>query len=192
MRLQTPRYRLRDFAPNDRESFTRYQTSARYRQLYDFAGGSSRADVLFDKFLSWQDEVPRRNVQVGVFDQDGVLKGCAGLRMDERRAGCATLGLELVPEAWGQFGAAVEIAGAVIAHGFDALDLALIAGETSSGNTRVERLARFFGGKVIARGAGDDWMQARSWHPVTWGLDATGWRSSRARRWLLERHVICS
>jgi len=51
---------------------------------------------------------------------------------------------------------AIDVASALIEHGFHDLDLHTIVGNTTSGNTRVEKLARWFGADIIARRAGTD------------------------------------
>lgn len=57
----------------------------------------------------------------------------------------AVLGLELSPDHWGRFGVAIEIAAALLEYGFSVLNLDTIIGATASGNSRVARIAHWFG-----------------------------------------------
>jgi hypothetical protein len=51
-------------------------------------------------------------------------------------------------------------------------------------HTRVERLARWFGAKIIARHDGPEWMAARGWSEVDWELRRDAWTSSPRREQL--------
>ena len=183
--LRTGRFRLRDFAPDDRDALVSYQRDPRYRQLYNISASDDRTShELFDRFLAWQRAVPRQNFQVGIFEcSTEQLCGCAGLRRAPDREGTAVLGVELAPEQWGRYRLAVEIVSALIAHGFHSLQLHTIVGVTTSGNKRVAKLARWFNAEIVAHRPGPDWMAARGWHQVEWKLTRSAWeRSGRERR----------
>jgi ribosomal-protein-alanine N-acetyltransferase len=178
-----PRFLLRDFREDDRRAFVSYQHDPRYLGLYDFDPHDvQRAGKLFELFLAWQREEPRSHVQLGIFDRrDGMLCGSAGLRrLDDARA---VLGIELAPSEWGRFRLALDVATGLLDYGFGTLGLDTIIGDTASGNSRVERLARWFGARIVARRAGPAWMQARGWQEVDWALDREEWdRSGRRGR----------
>jgi ribosomal-protein-alanine N-acetyltransferase len=184
MHIDTPRFALRDFLETDRGAFISYQMDPRYRRLYDFAGSDEqRAQKLFDLFITWQNENPRQNFQIGVFERgDGRLCGCAGLRKAERDEGTAVLGIELAPDDWGRYRLAIEVASALLEHGFFDLNLHTIVGDTASGNRRVEKLARWFGANLVAQRAGPEWMAARGWQEVDWALARDDWAKSKRRR----------
>jgi [ribosomal protein S5]-alanine N-acetyltransferase len=185
MLVRTSRFTLRDFREADRQAFVAYQMDPRYRQLYRFGDDHRRAHELFERFLSWQRQDPRRDFQVGIFGTDtGRLCGCCGLRRSDAPEGAAVLGIELTPDDWGRYRLAIDVASALIEHAFSALDLDLIIGRTASGNTRVERLARWFGAKIIARHDGPEWMAARRWSEVDWELRRDAWTSSPRREQL--------
>ncbi|MDQ6869319.1 MAG: GNAT family N-acetyltransferase [Pseudomonadota bacterium] len=147
--IHTSRFVLRDFLESDRFAFISYQMDPRYLRLYDFDNTDyQRAQELFDRFITWQQDDPRQNTQVGIFERNtGRLCGSAGLRKAERDGGTAVLGIELTPDDWGRYRLAIEVATALIEHGFRDLNLHTIIGQTGSGNKRVERLARWFGAK---------------------------------------------
>jgi ribosomal-protein-alanine N-acetyltransferase len=183
MFIQTPRFVMRDFQETDRAAFVAYQMDPRYQRLYDFsAADEGRARDLFDLFLAWQHESPRQNFQLGIFDRASVrLLGCAGLRTADQIARTAVFGMELAPENWGRYRLALDVAGTLIGYGFRTLDLRTIVGNTSSGNTQVEKLARWFGAQIVARRQGPDWMTAREWQEIDWVLRRDDW-AVRVRR----------
>ena len=184
MLIHTARFVIRDFDESDRAEFVGYQRDARYRHLYDLPDdGGQRAGELFDLFAAWKRELPRRNVQVGIFDRvSGRLCGCCGLRQSDVTAGTATFGIELTPDDWGRYRLAVEVAAALIDYGFSELALYRIIGDTASGNRLVEKLARLFGATIVARRDGPDWMVARGWVEVDWALPRTAWAGLRKKR----------
>jgi ribosomal-protein-alanine N-acetyltransferase len=162
MHLVTRRLLLRDLTADDAAAFIAYQDDPRY---VAFRGGHRvEPRHLLERFARWRDEVPRRHFQLGVFERKPPfpLIGCAGLRDVDRVEGTAELGIELSPDQWGRHRLAIEIAGALLRHGFDRLQLRTIYGITARGNRRVARLAAWFGGECVAA-TGDEvvWRLAR-------------------------------
>lgn len=158
MELLTARYRLRDFTAADRSAFIAYHADPRM-------GAPERPEALLDRFAAWAAERPRSNYQFAIVERQAPhgLLGCAGLRGAE-------LGIELAPPHWGLYRCAIEVTHALLRFGFDRLGLPAIHGVTTAGNTRVARLARWFGAAVSADG-----------EAVTWRLTAAGWRHSPRR-----------
>jgi RimJ/RimL family protein N-acetyltransferase len=76
---------------------------------------------------------------------------------------------------------ALDVAGALVDHGFRELGLDRIVGNTASGNWRVERLAQWFGARVVARRPGPGWMAARGWQEVDWSLLREEWTGFGSR-----------
>lgn len=81
----------------------------------------------------------------------------------------------------GRYRLAIEVATALVEHGFRTLGLHTILGGAASGNRRVERLARWFGASIVARRPGPDWMAARGWSEVDWALRREDWLRSERR-----------
>jgi len=177
MQIGTSRFVLRDFEPADRVAFLAYQMDPRYRRLYDLDEGyEKQASELFSSFLTWRDEVPRRNYQLGIFERrNGRLCGCAGLRMTPSNDRGAVLGIELAPDEWGRYRLALEVTNALMNFGFHDLELDVLIGSTASGNRRIERLARWFSAEIAEERAGPDWMKARGWVEVDWVLPRLNW-----------------
>ena len=188
MHIETARFSLRDFSEADRQSFIDYQMDPRYQALYDLVDANAgRATTLFDLFNVWRRQNPRQNFQVGIFERTSSrLCGCAGLRQAGEPEGTAAFGLELTPNDWGRYGVAIEVACALIEYGFHALRLHTIAGETASGNNRVENLARWFDAAIVDCREGPAWMRARGWKEVSWALSHDAWEASPGRQWLLK------
>lgn len=179
--IKLRRILLRDFVEEDRSAFLTYQTDPRYRELYDYDQALDRPNKLFDLFIDWQHEVPRRNMQLAIIDfASGRLLGCCGLR--KVGDAVAVLGIELSPTEWGRFRLALDTSDALIRYGFETLDLEKIIGETASGNRRVEKLARWFGAEIVTRRRGSDWMEARGWQEVEWEITRLRWKQVPPRR----------
>ncbi|MAL28688.1 MAG: GNAT family N-acetyltransferase [Thalassospira sp.] len=186
-RLESKRFILRDFTPSDRAAFVAYQMDERYRALYGTADNDSTrasSNALFDRFLAWQEEQPRRNFQVGIFDKSsGDLLGCVGLRGKDLPVDSAIFGIELSPTHWGRHRAAIEASTMMIAFGFRELDLASIMGVTASDNKRIARLADWFGAEVVAERHGSEnspeftteWTTECGTAKVDWSLKRNLW-----------------
>ena len=188
MRIKSPRFLLRDFSEADRQPFIDYQMDPRYLGLYGrIDADCGRANELFDLFRVWRQQNPRQNLQVGIFERTSSrLCGCAGLRQQGKSEGTAVFGLELTPGDWGRYGLAIEVACALIEYGFHTLALHTIVGDTASGNSRAERLARWFGAVIVDHRDGPAWMRARGWKEVEWALSRDAWEASPGRRRLLK------
>lgn len=183
MNISTSRITLRDFKSADRAAFVSYQMDPRYRRLYDLDEDSDRAHDLFELFASWRDEKPRSNFQLGLFDTaTHRLRGCAGLRLRPEDPETAVLGIELSPNDWGRYRVALDAAACLVEHGFNTLHLRMIVGNTASGNKRVEKLAHWFGARIIDRRDGPEWMRSRGWHEVDWALTRDEWQHSEQLR----------
>lgn len=180
---------LRDFRFEDRSAFVEYQMDPRYRSLYDIDEDGTHACDLFEMFQGWQDEKPRRNLQLGIFDAvTNRLCGCAGLRIDPAEQGAAVFGIELAPSEWGRFRIALDVTACLIELGFSRYGLERIVGDAASGNERVTKLARWFGAEITARRDGPDWMRVRGWQQVDWSLTRESWaRSDERARWRGDR-----
>jgi [ribosomal protein S5]-alanine N-acetyltransferase len=183
MLIGNSRITLRDFEPADRAAFVEYQMDPRYRSLYDLDDNPVRANELFDLFLNWQMEDPRRNYQLGVFDNATKrLCGCAGLRVRPEGSETAVFGIELAPSEWGRYRIALDVTACLLKHGFEILQFQKIVGDTASGNGRVEKLARWFGAQITDRRDGPLWMRKRGWHEVDWALTRDEWRHSNHQK----------
>ncbi len=169
--LKLARFHIRDFEAGDRDAFLSYQADPRYLALYGVNdSNSAHASALFDLFLQWQGQKPRTDFQLGIFDlKSGALYGCVGLR-DVRRDH-AVFGIELSPDQWGRFALVHDITEAMLDFGFGQLGLTRITGSTASGNSRVEKLARWFGASIIASREGPAWMTARGWNEIDWAIE---------------------
>ncbi|WP_167561784.1 GNAT family N-acetyltransferase [Bosea lupini] len=177
MMLISRRYTLRDFTEEDRSAFVSYQDDPRYRELYDIAtGDDEKAQSLFSMFLDWQLDRPRLNFQLGIFDKSsGKLCGCGGVRVKAEDRKVAVLGLELAPELWGRHKVAIEVGECLVRFGFETIGLDAFVSDTSSGNSRVIKIAKRYGAVQVAERPGPAWMEARGWKEVDWLLTRQQW-----------------
>ena len=184
MQLETPRFILRDFTGDDYADFRDYQTDPRYRALYDIPmGDKTPGSDLFSLFLGWQEERPRINFQLGIFDKkDGSLCGCGGIRLRPEDPATAVMGLELAPRCWGRYRLAIEAGERFAEFAFDDLGAHQILSDTSSGNTRIAKIAKHYGAVIIAERPGPEWMKARGWTEVDWCLSRDQWEAGATQR----------
>jgi [ribosomal protein S5]-alanine N-acetyltransferase len=191
MEITTRRFLIRDFIEGDGRAFLAYHADHRYRA---FSGPEEvepgHAQSLLQTFKLWAGERPRRNYQLAIIQrlEPHALVGCCGLRGMGCEAGVAVLGIELAPEYWGRYAYAIEVAHALLRFGFDGLGLREIHGFTVTANTRIARLASWFGAIAVARHAGPAWMEARGWSQTEWHMTREQWvcalrLSSTPNRW---------
>jgi [ribosomal protein S5]-alanine N-acetyltransferase len=183
MEIVTSRFLLRDFIESDRAPFMEYQADPRNPIFYNPAESSpDRAVHLFELFQAWAKEIPRRNYQLAIVQQQAseILLGCCGLRELAGKPGEMELGIELAPNYWGRYGYAIEVGRSLLDYGFRELNLAAISGSTISANVRIERLAAWFGAEVVAIQPGAAWMSARDWSEVTWQIARARWERRAA------------
>ena len=157
--LTTSRLVLRDFTPEDEAAFIAYRA--------DLAEGRE----LVERFAAWRRAVPRLNSQVAICRREAAstLIGCCGLRREGFAAGVAEFGLELAPAWQGRYRYAIEITEAMLAYGFETLDLEEIVSNTTEANERVHRLARWYGATLASWGDGKALWRFRraTWREAT-------------------------
>jgi ribosomal-protein-alanine N-acetyltransferase len=147
MQIETPRLLLRDFTLDDVEALAACQADERFWRFYERVDDiETRAREHIELFVGWQAVQPRTHFQFAiVLKQDGSLIGDCGLRqhVQARYGGQAELGYELDPQHWGN-GYATEAAQAMIAYGFETLNLhrvwATCRGENAPSWRLMERL----------------------------------------------------
>jgi ribosomal-protein-alanine N-acetyltransferase len=104
------------------------------------------------------------------------LVGCCGLRGAGCEVGKAELGIELAPAYWARHGYAIEVGRALLEFGFGDLGLQEIYGVTVDANTRIARVAEWFGAEAVATRSGAAWMSARGWNETQWRITRDQWR----------------
>jgi [ribosomal protein S5]-alanine N-acetyltransferase len=184
MEITTRRFLIRDFIAGDQQAFLAYHTDHRYLA---FCGPEEadpgHAQSLLRIFKLWAYERPRRNYQLAIIQrlEPQALIGCCGLRGLGCEAGIAELSFELAPIYWGRFGYAIEVARALLVFGFGDWSLQEIRGITVSANTRIARLASWFGAEVIATRSGPAWMAAHGWSQTELRMTRERWERALSR-----------
>jgi RimJ/RimL family protein N-acetyltransferase len=178
-KIQTSRFLLRDFLPSDAPAFLAYHADERFSQFYGPDEASPQhAQQLLATFHEWARQQPRQNYQLAVVhrQEPRALVGCAGLRRAGFPPEQAEVGMELAPDYWGRHAYAVEIGRALLDFGFRQLGLRSITGSTVSANTRIARLAEWFGAESVAVGSGPEWMAGHDWQSVEWHITREQWQ----------------
>lgn len=160
--LVTDRFRLREFEEGDRAAFLACHADPQFAGFHsDEERRPDHLSSVFDLFLAWPAERPRRNFQFAIAPRDtpGGYAGNVGLRLEGLPPGEGELGIELIP-AWWRCGAASEILRAVLpwaraAHGIDRF-----IARTAPGNPAAERLAMGAGLHLVGQDGKRHWRSA--------------------------------
>jgi RimJ/RimL family protein N-acetyltransferase len=176
MQIETRRFLIRDFAPDDAPAFLAYHADPRSSKFH--GQDAVPPGALLTMFQDWATEHPRRNYQFAVVQrrEPYSLVGCAGLRCAGLPSGQAEFGVELAPDYWGAYAYAVEIGRALLDFGFETLGLEVVVGSTVGGNSAVARLAEWFGAEIVATRPGPDWMLQGDWRSVDWRITREVWQ----------------
>jgi len=179
MEILTNRFLLRDFVDSDIPEFEEYHSDPRSLEFYgDKDRKPDHARELAALFQAWAAEQPRLNYQLAVIQrrEPQALIGCCGIRRSGSAPGTAELGIELAPKYWGRYAYALEIMRAMLAFGFNTLELSLIYGRTVSANSRISRLVSAFGAAAAALPA-VDWMTGKGWTNIEWRITRQQWEN---------------
>jgi RimJ/RimL family protein N-acetyltransferase len=157
--IKTGRFLLREICEADRTAFLACQADASFSRFHSAAEHAASLDGrVFDLFLRWRAERPRRNVQLAVATRStpsGYL-GTVGLRTEGHGPADGEIGIELVPRLWGQ-GAATEILRAFIPWARVELGVSRLVAETAPGNLAAERLAAAAGLRIVGEDGKRHW-----------------------------------
>lgn len=179
MELLTNRFLLRDFTAADASAFVAYHADPRYARFYAAEVATpEHAAGLVRMFQDWATHQPRQNYQLAVVHREAPhrLVGCAGVRRTGLPPGHAELGMELAPEYWGRHAYAVEIGRAMLDFAFRELGVGVVSGSTVSANTRILRLAVWFGAEMVATSPVGKGLAARDWRNVEWRITRERWQ----------------
>lgn len=145
--IKTARFTVREFTEHDREAFIACHLDPKFSQFHlESERGAAHASAVFDLFLIWQREEPRKNHQFAIAPNEDprAYIGNVGVRTGEMVPGEAELGVELISSYWGN-GAATEIMEAVVPWAARRLNLTSFVAETAVDNVAAQRLAQKVG-----------------------------------------------
>lgn len=183
MEIVTNRFLLREFVDSDIPGFKEYHSDPRSLEFYGpEASKPEHARELVALFQAWAAERPRLNYQLAVTQRKGsqALVGCCGVRCSGSEPGTAELGIELAPRYWGRYAYALEVLHALVAFGFNTLELSLIYGRTVSANSRISRLISALGATAVTLPA-VDWMSDKGWAHIEWRMTRRQWEKSTSQ-----------
>lgn len=170
--ITTQRFLLREYRPCDRDQFIHYQTDPAFTRFHhEDELGADNAHRVFQLFIDWQTQVPRKNYQLAFsrLEDEATVIGSCGIRMEGCRPGEAVFGVELARQYWGRYRYAGEVSSALIDWAFSELPLDAIIADTAFENAAVARLAEAYG---FVRTHRDD----KQW----WRLERATWDRRRA------------
>lgn len=137
--LQTARLQLRPMRPADAEALHAILTDPEVLRYWDTPAWPDVAHALEFIVDEQRALTEGESITLGIYqgDPSRLIGECLLFAVD-RQAGRAELGFALAPGAWG-CGYLHEAAGALLAYGFDRLDLRRIEAEINAGNAAAAR-----------------------------------------------------
>lgn len=182
MHLLTPRLVLREFVESDWAAILAYQRDPLYLRYYpwhDRTEADARAFV--NRFLQWQEEEPRRLVQLAITRPgDNSLIGNCGLRRKPDNDWEADIGYELDPKFWGH-GYATEAARALVDFGFRELGLCRLSSWCIADNIPSARVLARLGFRQEGRLRRNEFFKGRWWDTLLYALLRDEWESDARR-----------
>jgi RimJ/RimL family protein N-acetyltransferase len=177
MKLITHRLIIRDFLDDDFKKFEEYHLDQRFNEFYSEEEMKPEfLKNLFEIFQTWANETPRTNFQFCITEKDfpDSIIGCCGLRTKECISGNGELGIELSPDYWGKYKYAIEILSRLTEFGFNELNLIKISGRTLDVNSKVGKLANYYGASISYLESAN-WVKKKGWKEVEWQLTKEKW-----------------
>jgi RimJ/RimL family protein N-acetyltransferase len=158
IRLETRRFILREFCESDRAPFLECHADPAFARFHtDAERREGHAETVFNLFLAWQTEQPRKNVQLAISKgAQPIYLGNVGLRTEGFAPGAGEIGIELVKKLWGT-GAADEVLQTFFGWVRRAMRLTLITAETAPGNRAAERIAETAGLQMVEEDCKRHW-----------------------------------
>jgi RimJ/RimL family protein N-acetyltransferase len=178
MILTTDRLRLREYISDDWHAVLAYQSDPRYLRYYPWTQRTAEdVQAFVQRFIDWQDEKPRTRFQFAItLRAGGWLIGSCGIRKETATAQQADLGYEIAPSHWGH-GYATEAARAVLAFGFDELELHRIQAFCLAENAASARVLEKLRMQQEGRLRENRWMKGRWWDSLVYGILQDEWKA---------------
>lgn len=133
-RLETPRLILREATPGDAQDLFEFYRDPQMTRYVTFGVHRTIDDTL--AFLAWMADAFQKkdSIRWGYeLKETGNLIGSGGLHFWKRNIRCAEVGYHIGPPYWGG-GYATEALRAIVAFGFEHMDLNRIEGKHTAGN----------------------------------------------------------
>jgi len=177
-KLATDRLLLREFAEDDWRAVLAYQSEAQYLKYSSWTRRTAEQVQAFVRgFIEWQGERPRTKYQLAIMLRgEGRLIGNCGIRLKSADSRQANLGYEIAPGYWGD-GYATEAARAMVAFGFEELQLHRIWARCVAENVASYRILEKVGMRREGRLREEEWMKGRWWDTLAYSILEHEWRS---------------
>jgi RimJ/RimL family protein N-acetyltransferase len=186
MILTTERLVLREFTVDDWPAVLAYQSDPRYLRYYPPTHTTvDDARAFVRRLVEWQREQPRRRYQMAVvLAAEGRLIGNCGIRMAAPEAPGDTffradMGYEIAPTHWGQ-GYATEAARAMLAYGFERLNLYRVWAQCVADNLASARVLEKLGMRLEGRLRDNEQFKGRRWDTLLYAILEPEWRAKWA------------
>lgn len=176
MILTTDRLLLREFEERDWPAVLAYQSDPRYLRYYAWTHRTAEEVRAFvQMFVDQQAEQPRLKFQLAVVlrTEDRLIGNC-GIRVNNPDVREANIGYELAPQYWG-CGYATEAARAILAFGFEELQLHRIWSWCIAENVASARVLEKLGMRCEGHLREHEWMKGRWFDTLLYALLDHDW-----------------
>ncbi len=185
MEIVTEHLILREFRENDLEGMLAYKWDPRYLRFYSVSRGEKTTEdvkKLLQRFLDWQKEEPRIKFQLAITERDNHrMIGNVGVRKATIEARDGEMGCEFAPDYWNR-GYATEATAAMLAFGFQELDLHRIWASTMAPNMGARRVLEKLGMKLEGELRETTLLQTGWANSVIYGMLEQEWRDRNKKQ----------
>jgi RimJ/RimL family protein N-acetyltransferase len=178
VRLATDRLVLREFESDDWRALLAYQADPRYLRYYPWSTREAAAvQELVGHFVARRADTPRRMFQLAMTLPAEAFRliGSCGLRVNDAEQREGNIGYELDPAYWGR-GYATEAGRAMLAFGFERLDLHRIWAECVADNRASARVLEKLGMRREAHFRESGFFKGRWWDSLVYAMLDHEWR----------------
>ena len=176
MEIKTTRLLLREFEESDWRAIMEYHSLQEYLRYYPWTERNEEDSRSFiQQFIDWQGEEPRLKYQLAAtLLANRTFIGSIGVRVTNREAGEAELGIELNPYYWHK-GYAFEAAQVMLRLAFRDLDLHRIWAQCVTDNIAVRRLLEKLGMHKEGVMRHNQRFKSRWWDTIYYGILKEEW-----------------
>jgi RimJ/RimL family protein N-acetyltransferase len=173
--IRTGNLLLREFTPNDFESFLAATCHSEYQQYYP-EHETSRPFIrsVFDNILSFAEQPTRTKFQLAVCLNSGEFIGTCGVRVEDIEHQQASFGCAIARDFWGKT-YAWEASRSILDFAFSSLTIHRVYAETNGENWRARKLAERLGMRLEAVFKESKYFRNQWWDTAVYAVLREEW-----------------
>jgi RimJ/RimL family protein N-acetyltransferase len=176
---QTERLLLRDFQPDDFDSFFATTNDPEYQQFYaEEEVTRPFFQKIFTHILEGNTKTPRTSFQLAICLPDGTLIGTCGVRLEDVPNQQASFGCAIGRQFWGH-GYATEACKSLFDFSFTQLNIHRIYADTKAKNGRARALAEHLGMQLEGILRQTQFFRRAWWDTAVYAIVKNEWEMGR-------------